>query len=85
MNDCDLLAAPLLFTGDAVTVAVELHVGAVVQEKLRFLAGGHLAALGTAIAFGMHFRNGVLRWHRQLIVSVESNIAVNEDGDEQCQ
>ncbi|NJL26613.1 MAG: radical SAM protein [Thermoanaerobaculia bacterium] len=47
---CASVAAPLRFAGDAVTVAVDLHTGAVVQVVGRFLARGHLVAMDLPLA-----------------------------------
>jgi len=41
---------PLHLTRNAVSVAIHLRAGAILQEELRFLAGGHLRAMRPAVA-----------------------------------
>src|SRR6185312_6650238 len=48
--------APLPLAWDSVVVPIHLHTGTVPQEERRFVAGGHLGAIGPAVALELNRR-----------------------------
>lgn len=82
-----LVVAPLVFTGDAVSVTVHLDPGAIGQEVFGFFAGLHLRAIPSAIAsegqgrrcLGCDRKWGAFlaAWHKRCGISISFLRALN--------